>query len=84
VQEMVKVDGVWKLNMALPEALLGQMKMMKPMLDNMSGAMDAVAGKTKKGEYATGDEMVQDLMKQMMESMMGGGKPADGDKKPGG
>lgn len=75
-QEFTKVDGVWKLNLELPGAMLQQMKMMKPMLDGLSGAVDGVATKTKAGEYADADAMLQDLASQVMASAMGGGKPA--------
>lgn len=76
---MVKVGGVWKLELELPPEAKMQLGPMMALIEPIGKLMDEIAGEVKAGKYATGNEMMaavnQKLMPVLMQGMGGPGGP---------
>lgn len=79
-QNLVKIDGAWKIEFTAPPLPPGAIDQMKPMLGARSGAMSEIADGIDTGAIATSEAAIAQFMQKMqaaMQGMMGGGAGGD-------
>ncbi|MDX2018232.1 MAG: hypothetical protein SFY95_11435 [Planctomycetota bacterium] len=81
-QNLVKVDGAWKIEFTAPPLPPGALEQMKPMLGAMSGAMTEIADGIDTGAITSSEAAIGQFMQKVqaaMQGMMGGGGGGGGD-----
>jgi hypothetical protein len=71
-----KIDGAWKIEIALPEMAMAGLEQAGPVLDALGDVAEATATDIKAGKFATPNEMMTAFQQRVMAAAMKAAVPA--------